>query len=386
MFFYILWNFLVGYMVIRVEGVSLEKFINLTVTNGIYLWGINRQNYTTLTAKISINGFRKLHGISRKIRCRIRIVDKRGLPFIIYRYRHRKMLAVGMVLFLMIIYGFSSFIWSVEVQGTESVNPQKLLNELESLGVKPGVFKPNIDTMSIENQLIIDLPEISWASLELRGSRAILRVKESVLPPPIIDKDTPCNIVAAKDGIIDKMIVLDGQAVAKEGQTVRKGQLLVSGIIDHSDTIGVRYVHSMGQIIARTWYEETAELSLKDPYRQRTGRKAVIKYIGWEKLKIPYSKEEAAFDDYDVEILEDGIFITEIYYETEVIYWKNNIQKARKKLEELAEEKAKQAVPRGAKIIDKKVKYDIIEGEKIIAVIYIEALEDIGMQQTIVTQ
>jgi len=296
------------------------------------------------------------------------------------------MLAVGMVLFLMIIYGFSSFIWSVEVQGTESVNPQKLLNELESLGVKPGVFKPNIDTMSIENQLIIDLPEISWASLELRGSRAILRVKESVLPPPIIDKDTPCNIVAAKDGIIDKMIVLDGQAVAKEGQTVRKGQLLVSGIIDHSDTIGVRYVHSMGQIIARTWYEETAELSLKDPYRQRTGRKAVIKYIGWEKLKIPYSKEEAAFDDYDVEILEDGIFITEIYYETEVIYWKNNIQKARKKLEELAEEKAKQAVPRGAKIIDKKVKYDIIEGEKIIAVIYIEALEDIGMQQTIVTQ
>jgi similar to stage IV sporulation protein len=87
MFFYILWNYLIGYVVISVKGVSLEKFINLTITNGIYLWGIQRQNYTTLTAKISIRGFRQLHGISNKIRCRIRIVEKRGLPFVLFRYR-----------------------------------------------------------------------------------------------------------------------------------------------------------------------------------------------------------------------------------------------------------------------------------------------------------
>ena len=386
MFFYILWNFLIGYLVIRVEGVSLEKFINLTVTNGIYLWGINRQNYTTLTAKISIKGFRKLHGLSRKVHCRIRIVDKRGLPFIIYRYRNRKMLAVGMVVFVLILYGFSSFVWSVEVQGTESISPEKLIKELEALGVKPGAFKPMLDSFTIENQIILNMPGISWASLELRGSRAILRVKESVKPPAIVDKDTPSNIVASKDGIIHDMIVLDGQAVVKEGDTVKEGQLLISGIIDHSDTIGVRYVHSMGQVIARTWYEETLELSLNEPYRQRTGRKAEIKYIGWDRLKVPYSKEAVEYADYDVEVLKDGFFITEIYYEVEEVYWKSNIKKARKKLEELAEEKVKQAVPRGAKIIDKKVKYDMIESDKLIAVIYIEALEDIGMQQTIVTQ
>ena len=104
MFFYILWNYLVGYVVIRVDGVSLEKFINLTITNGIYLWGIKRQNYTTLTAKISIRGFRQLHGISHKIRCRIRIVQKRGLPFVLFRYRHRKMLAFGILACVIILY------------------------------------------------------------------------------------------------------------------------------------------------------------------------------------------------------------------------------------------------------------------------------------------
>ena len=31
-------EFLIGYVVIQVEGLSLEKFINLTVVNNIYLW------------------------------------------------------------------------------------------------------------------------------------------------------------------------------------------------------------------------------------------------------------------------------------------------------------------------------------------------------------
>ena len=383
MFFYVLWNYLIGYVVIRVEGLSLEKFINLTVSRGIHLWGINRQNYTTLTAKISIKGFRQLHGISHKIRCRIRIVDKRGLPFILFRYRHRKMLAAGLILFLFIIYGLSSFVWTVEVEGAEEINPQKVLSELESLGVKAGVLKSDIDSLWIENQLIIRIPELSWASLEIRGSKAVLRVRESVLPPVLIDRDTPCNVVAAKDGIIDKMIVLDGQAMVSEGQTVKKGQLLISGIIEHPNTIGVRYVHSMGKIIARTWYEETVELSLKEPFRQRTGRRSEIRYIGWERFKVPYMKEEVPFLDFDLEVKQDGFFILEIYHETEEIYWERNKHKAKQMLVELANQKVRKKIPMGAKIVDKKLKYDMIGSEKLIAVIYAEALEDIGMQQDI---
>jgi similar to stage IV sporulation protein len=386
MIFYILWNYLIGYVKIRVDGLSLEKFINLTVSRGIHLWGINRQSYTSLTANISIRGFKQLHGVSRKISCRVRIEEKRGFPFVLHHYRHRKMLAAGMIVFLGILYGFSYFIWSVDVEGTEKVNPEVIISELNSLGIHPGVFKPAIDTLSIENRLVINIPEISWASLEIRGSRAVLRIKESVKPPSFVDRDTPANIVAAKDGIIQKMIVLEGQTIVEEGQTVRKGQLLVSGVIDHPQTIGVRYVHSMGQILARTWYEDTAELSLKEPYRQRTGRTARIKYIGWDKLKVPYHKEDVQFADYDMEIQDDGVFLTEIFYEIELIQWNKNMDQAKKKLEELAVEKARKKVPGGAKIIDKKFKYDMIEGDKLIAVIYIEALEDIGLQQTIQIQ
>jgi len=386
MIFYILWNYLVGYVKIRVDGLSLEKFINLTVGKGIRLWGINRESYTSLTANMGMRDFHQLHSISHKIRCRIRIEEKRGLPFVMHRYRHRKMLVVGMIAFLVILYGFSCFIWSVDVQGVKKMDPQKIWTELDSLGVRPGVYKKNIDTMSVENSLIVTIPELSWASLEIKGSRAILRVREATQPPDFVDKETPSDIIASRDGIIQSMIVLDGQAVVEDGQTVRKGQLLVTGIIDHPDSTGIRYVHSMGQIKARTWYEDTAELSLKQPYRQRTGRSAQMKYIGWNRFKVPYRKEEIPFEDYDVEVREDGILITETYYEVKKIHWEQDRELAKEKVKELIEEKIREKIPQGAKVIDKKFKYDMIEGEKLTALVYIEALEDIGQQRIIETQ
>ncbi len=386
MIFMRIWNYLTGYLVIRVDGLSLEKFINLAVTNGIYLWGINRQSYTSLTACIGISGFRKLHSINRKLHCRIRILEKRGFPFTAYRYRHRKLLIAGMLIFLAILYGFSAFIWSVEVEGNEQVSKETLINELLELGVRPGAFKGRINTLQIENRLVIDIPQLSWANLEIRGSRAILRVAEGVKPPPIINKDIPANIVATKDGIIDKMIVLDGLAKVKVGDTVKKGQLLISGIIEHPETIGLRYVRAMGQVIARTWYEGRDSLRFDDTYRKRTGNTAEIKYFGLGDFRFPYKKDEVPFVEYDMEVTTKGLIRTEVYHEVELIPWKDDINSAKAILARSAEAKAKADMPPGAKIVDKKLKYDIIEGESITAVLYIEVLEDIGMQQDIDVQ
>ena len=85
------WNYFLGYVVISVNGLSLEKFINLCVSRGIKLWGIRRISYTSLTAKIGIRDFKSLPPIVRRVGCRVKIIDKRGFPFGI-RFRHRKML------------------------------------------------------------------------------------------------------------------------------------------------------------------------------------------------------------------------------------------------------------------------------------------------------
>ncbi len=393
MIFVRVWNYFVGYVVIRVEGLSLEKFINLAISKGILLWGIKRIHYTAFTASVSIAGFRRLHSVTRKVRCHVRIQEKRGFPFVVHRYQHRKMLLIGMFMFVVLLYGFSSFIWTVDVEGLETVSPQRIVDELATLGVRPGMYKRGINILAIENKMRTNIPEVSWFSLEIRGARAIARIAEAVLPPTMVDKSIPANIVAKKDGIIHDMIVLEGEAVIKIGQTVQEGQLLVSGVIDHPNTIGTRYVHAMGQIMARTWYEGSVRLLLKEPLRERTGAKVELRYMELGNLKIFYQQEEIPFIHYDLVLREEPFFpkgqflpvqvVVEEYYEVIEIQLDKDSEAVKKRMENLAWEDARKKVPAGAKVIDKKLKYDIIEGEEILAVLYVEALEDIGLKKQI---
>lgn len=391
-----LWNYLIGYLIIKVEGLSLEKFINLTISNGVFLWGIRRSGYTTMTACISVSGFKKLKGIARKVRCRVRIVDKKGLPFLLVRLRRRKMLFVGLAAFFIILYGLSSFIWTVDVEGNVKVPEDKLLNALAKYGIKPGAFKKGLDISAIENRLVIDVPDIWWASIQLKGTKAIVKVVEAAQPPPMIDKDTPCNIVASKDGIIHEIVVLEGQPLVKQGDTVKKGQLLVSGVVEDSETMTTRFVHAMAQVVARTWYEGRAVCSLDKGLTRRTGRKVVHRFLDMGQWVLEYQKGDIPFKHYEVEekrvpFFGEGRFlpvtlIVREYYEVEKLPLSASLQQLKEIAQKEAMEDVNKKIPSDAKIVDKQVKYDMIEGKEVKVTVYVEVLEDIAQEQKIIVE
>lgn len=390
------WNYIVGYLIIKVDGLSLEKFINLAVNNGIFLWGIKRSGYTSMTACISISGFKRLKGIVRKVRCRVRIVDKRGLPFLLLGLRRRKMLLVGLLAFFIILYGLSSFIWTVEVEGNAKVPEEKLLDVLAKYGIKPGAFKKGLDISAIENRLIIDVPDIWWASIQLKGTKAIVKVVEAVQPPPMVDKNIPCNIVASKDGIIYEMVVLEGQPMVKEGDTVKKGQLLVSGVIEDPETKTTRLVHAMAQVTARTWYEGQAVCYLDKGLTRRTGRKVVHRFIDIGRWVVEYQKEDIPFKHYEMEekrvpFFGEGRFfpvtmVVREYYEVEMLPASASLQQLKEIAQRKAEEDVNKKIPSNTKIVDKRVKYDMIEGKGVKATVYVEVLEDIALEQKITVE
>ena len=390
MIFLRIWNYFLGYLVIRVDGLSLEKFINLCVSRGVKLWGIKRISYTSLTAKIGIKDFRALPPIVRIVRCKVKITEKRGFPFLAYRFRHRKMLIVGMAIFLVALYGLSSFVWVVEVEGAIKIDEEIVYNLLEQKGVKPGVYKGKLNLWEIENEMLIEIPEISWISIELKGTKAIARVVEGVKPPILIDTSTPCNVIASKDGIIDQLIVMEGEAQVEVGDTVTKGKLLVSGIIDHDDAQVIRYVHARANIFARTWYEGKGQVSFDSVSKIRTGRKVTHKLLETKNWEVNINNKEIPFAEYEIEERKEPLLGIDIiaglswvvrdYYEVEINSSGDKNELAKTKASEKAMEDALKNIPKGAKIIDKKFKYDIIKDKGYEAIVYVEVLEDIAEQ------
>ena len=64
--------------------------------------GYQETKNSKISLKISIKGFKHLRPVARKTRCRVRIVEKRGLPFIVSRYKERKTFVLGLAVFVVL--------------------------------------------------------------------------------------------------------------------------------------------------------------------------------------------------------------------------------------------------------------------------------------------
>ena len=115
------------------------------------------------------------------------------------------------------------------------------------------------------------MPELAWIWLDKSGSKVIVEVKERIPKPAIFDKNAFCNLVATKDGVIDSMVVKNGTPMISLGDSVQRGDILVSGLIVSDKGVPPRTVQSEGEIYARVFYEKTQAFSLLAPQRKETG-------------------------------------------------------------------------------------------------------------------
>lgn len=60
-------EFFSGYIVVKVEGLNPEKFINMAVKYGVILWDVKRVNFTTIVFKMKYNQYSMLREIVQKL-------------------------------------------------------------------------------------------------------------------------------------------------------------------------------------------------------------------------------------------------------------------------------------------------------------------------------
>jgi similar to stage IV sporulation protein len=167
----------------------------------------------------------------------------------------------------------SLHIWEIEVRGNEKVPTWQILGALDECGVGIGSFWPTISTEGIRSQVQLILPELSWLTVNVTGSRAEVIVRERTPKPEIVDEKAAYDIVAGKTSIISEMRVYRGVAAANVGQTVLAGEKLVSCYVP-SSFAPPRLVHALADVTARTWYEITAAAPLKYWEKVYTGRES----------------------------------------------------------------------------------------------------------------
>ncbi len=264
--------YLRGYVTITVSGSYPERFLNVCANRHILIWDVFPCGTGVLKCSISLRGFHMLPPIARKTGVQIKIIKKNGLPMLFKRLKNRKWFVLGLLLCIIGLIIINQFIWKLEIVGCQKVSTDYVREKLEDYGLKIGAFRPYIDEKKLQNHMLIEVPELAWLWVDKKGSKVIVQVKERVMPPDLYDADALWDLVAAKDGVIDSMIIKNGNPMVKLGDTVRKGDVLVSGLLLSEKGVEPRTVQSDGEIYARVWYEKTKAFSLWNPIRNETGK------------------------------------------------------------------------------------------------------------------
>ena len=206
-------RFIRGSVTFEVKGKFAERFFNLLGRNGIPVFSVSPTKdgfYATTTVK----KYFKIRPFVRKTHVRVHVVKRQGLPFLMKRYSKRIGLLAGVLVFALVLLLSGEFVWEIRVNGNELVSEQEILQSLEEMGLKRGVWKNSLDVQKLALSLRREYHEIGWAAVNLIGSVAEIEIGERDEGDEVVEDSSPCNVVASRGGQIVSMEVYDGQKAA----------------------------------------------------------------------------------------------------------------------------------------------------------------------------
>lgn len=389
----IILSYLLGYLKITVEGYYIERFINICKNEKITIWNLKRNEQIQISLNVVVKEFKKVCKIAKRTRCKVKIKNKKGLPFLLHRYKKRKIFLISLILVFLLIGLSSNFVWNVDIIEENGEEIENIRQDIEEAGLKVGKLKSNINTKEIINEIRLKRKDVTWVGIKLKGTNAIVKLVKADEKPEIIDENEYCNIVAKKSGIITKINAQNGTANVKVGDTVKQGDVLINGWMEGKFT-GIRYVHSKGEIEAEVWYTKSKEIPYQSTQIEHTGNQEEKYAIKINKIKINLSKRVSKFEIYDTIETENKFKLFSDFYlpisilktvyqekkETQKTYTleeakKIGIEELQKELEEEIEEKDK--------IVNKNINTYETETGVEVYVTY-EVLESIGTNEKIV--
>lgn len=307
-----------SYITVRVEAVEIEKFLNFLWNNNVELRNVKNNNKFSVDLQIELRDFNLLQEGVRKAKGKITIIDRKGAKFFIHRLSLRKMLILGIFIFFFILYYLGTFIWKIDIKTEKYLAPLEVRNMIRSYGIDVMAKKSSINVVDIEKALVRDFDEIMWIKVRIEGSKLSVEIKERQEPPKIKEKaNYTGNIVAKKSGIVNRINTISGTPIAKVGQVVNVGDVLIKG---QEGKEGLEFqVMAEGKVPATVFYEEKIEVSKVYIQKQRTGKKKVLYGINVNNKIIYLGKSLNNFENYDKIETKWGIFIKEQYFETEEV-------------------------------------------------------------------
>lgn len=265
--------------------------------------GIPFRNYRKedeFSATFSVSG--KYISVIKKAalatQCDMEILSCCGLKPLLFRIKKRIVMIFLLMLLTLFSYLLQNRIWFLEVTGNALIHEDEILRLLDERNVRFGTAFDHIDMEFLRNEILGQIPELDYITINTNGGFAEVVVRERRQPPVSVSDIGPRNLLAARDGIVESVTVTEGTPLIAPGNIVTKGQILISGISDLERVTVL--TGAEGEIIARTFPQCSALLEGNRPVKTYTGKEKHGISISFGKNTINFFKTSGiSYDDYD---------------------------------------------------------------------------------------
>src|SRR5690606_4740806 len=131
-------NFFGGSVQVVITGKGTERVINECVRRNIVVWNVKKQGSQSLSFFMYLKDISKIRPIIRKSECKLKFIDRKGMPFLIKKGIMNSGFVIGAIAFLCIILILSNMVWGIKVEGAKPETEHLIMKELKNIGIEKG--------------------------------------------------------------------------------------------------------------------------------------------------------------------------------------------------------------------------------------------------------
>ncbi len=259
-----------GYTQVKITGAAVEEFLNRLSEAKVIFWDIERHDEVHYSICVYKRYLKEVQSIALRSFCNVDLLQEVGFDRHMRSLRKRPMLLIGMLLALVFSFYFQSYVFAIDVSGNESLHEQQILRALQELDIQIGSSSAQIDQQLTKHRMLNLLPELSWIGVNRNGCRLNVMVTERSFAKSSRPNYLAANIIASRDAVLSDVIVSEGMKLCKTGDTVKAGQILVSGFEDYG--LILKGVCAEAEIYGQTWYSGMVLMPSETYEKQYTGR------------------------------------------------------------------------------------------------------------------
>ncbi len=257
-------------------GLNLERFLNTMQKEKIVLQRAVRVDQRTLHCICRSADLERIAAIAREKGWRLENAAPVGAGAALRRLIRRPGLVIGCLLAAVLLTVAMQFVWLIRIEGAGAYQAD-LAAYLAQEGYRPGMRKDQADASTLALLLQRRYPEVAWFRVYVNNVTLVVECTQGV-PMPQLPAVEPCDLLAARDGVVQSVQVYAGTALVRPGDLVRKGQPVIRGEERGADGEMVP-VAARGQVVARCWQEVSVQVPLQEIISRETGRSITIRQL-----------------------------------------------------------------------------------------------------------